>query len=262
MHFIAENEKSEWEVTSINEDSFLIRRRFDSENSEVQTLDITIDYWYLGIISVEEESLFFIRDRERILFPGKRYAIFYPPFSICNIGLDRTKIDVELFACKRTMENFFPERAVIFETQHATLPDSFIDILEMIREIKSEIPIGITSSPSGIGLSIKSIIDKNYNKQCSLSDLAKECSLSSSLFSMHFKRAFHTTPSRYRRSLRIATSVVDLLQCAQTDKSVTAVAMDCGYGDISRFNKQFKHIVGTTPRKVQNRKINEPLLFQ
>lgn len=248
---IAKEDANEWSIAAIDEDSLFIKRLCDFSDRCVDTLDITIDYWYFAVITVRKESLFFIRDSKKILFPGNRYALFYPPFSICNIGVDCSRIDVDIFASKKPMERYFPKEPHIFQYGDKSMPISHEEVCHILQNINSSTAIGISSAPSGIGCQIKKALEKNYNEPHSLATLAAQFSLSPSLFSMHFKKAFYTTPSHYRKCLRIASSVVDLLQ-SQQEKNISTVALDNGYNDLSRFNKQFKSILGISPRKVKN----------
>ena len=66
----------------------------------------------------------------------------------------------------------------------------------------------------------------------------------------HFHRLFAevtgTTPGRFLAALRMQEAKAQL---AETDRSVTSVCFDVGYGSLGTFTSQFKRLVGVSPGK-------------
>lgn len=89
-----------------------------------------------------------------------------------------------------------------------------------------------------------SFIRKNYAKNLTLQDMANAVGFSEKYFCRFFKEATNTTPVKYLVAYRIERAAAKLLSCSE---SVTTVAFDCGFNDLSYFVKTFKNLVGVTP---------------
>ena len=77
------------------------------------------------------------------------------------------------------------------------------------------------------------------------SELAALAGVSAPVLSRLFKRRVGTTYPEYINGWRIARVCQDL---ANTDRSITDIALDVGYGNLSNFNRRFKQAKGMTPR--------------
>ena len=91
-----------------------------------------------------------------------------------------------------------------------------------------------------------SYIFANIDKKISLSEAAKLSYMSESTFSRTFKIASGLNFSEMIRILRIEHGCKLL---TSTELSVAAIAKDCGYTNLSNFNRQFLKEMGTTPRE-------------
>jgi len=91
-----------------------------------------------------------------------------------------------------------------------------------------------------------SYIFANIDKKISLSEAAKLSYMSESTFSRTFKVASGLNFSEMIRKLRIEHGCKLL---TSTELSVAAIAKDCGYTNLSNFNRQFLKEMGTTPRE-------------
>ncbi|PKP72015.1 MAG: AraC family transcriptional regulator [Alphaproteobacteria bacterium HGW-Alphaproteobacteria-5] len=82
-----------------------------------------------------------------------------------------------------------------------------------------------------------------YGEICQ-AELASQLKMTPQAFSKFFRAATGHTFVGFVNILRI-NEACRLL--AGTDRSITQVAMDCGYNNISNFNRQFLQLKGTTP---------------
>ncbi len=87
-------------------------------------------------------------------------------------------------------------------------------------------------------------IDKNFQSNITISTLAKVSHLSSSYFMGLFKAATGVGAIQYITQLR-AKNACKLL--GNSDMSIADVAFECGFRNLSNFNKQFKKLIGCTP---------------
>ena len=89
-------------------------------------------------------------------------------------------------------------------------------------------------------------ISNNYKHQLTLDQLSSKFHMSKTAFCNYFKRKTGKTVINYINELRIAQACKLLIQ---TDKNVIEIAYECGFNNISNFNRTFKIITGKTPSK-------------
>lgn len=92
--------------------------------------------------------------------------------------------------------------------------------------------------------SIMEYILKNYQNDISLTSISSYLHLSPSYGSHYFKDTFHMGFRQYLTLIR----VINARQMLQDEKiPITAVALDCGFGDNATFSKVFKKNTGLSP---------------
>lgn len=94
-------------------------------------------------------------------------------------------------------------------------------------------------------------IRDHYDTQITLEELAKIAGMSPRYFCRAFRAMTGKTPIAYLNYYRV--------ECAgeflkRTDKTVTEIAISCGFNDMSYFSRQFKRCKNVTP--LQYRKMN------
>jgi AraC-like DNA-binding protein len=93
-------------------------------------------------------------------------------------------------------------------------------------------------------------IRDNFDKEITLDDMAREADLSTKYFCSFFKATTGTTPVRYLMTYRVERAARKL---GDSDDSVTKIAFDCGFNDLSYFIKTFKEIKGVSPSKYRKK---------
>ena len=91
---------------------------------------------------------------------------------------------------------------------------------------------------------ILSYIDRKYINKISLKEISDNFHMSEKYFSRYFKNCFKITFVEYVNSVRLEKAASLL---STTDLSVTEVALQCGYTNISYFIRSFKKVFGTSP---------------
>lgn len=121
-----------------------------------------------------------------------------------------------------------------------------------------------TTTPNISTLQIKrlkyvlSFIEDHYSEQISLEAMAEIAGLSPRYFCKFFRKMTQYTPTEYLNYYRIECACEQL---AQMQLSITEVALNCGFNDISYFIKAFHKAKGITPKqyKDSNRQIVDKL---
>jgi AraC family transcriptional regulator len=103
--------------------------------------------------------------------------------------------------------------------------------------------------PSGAAASVTRVlrrIEHDSQSALNLAELATEARLSP----YHFLRTFHSltgvTPHQYLLRSRLRKAA---LRLAEEPSKVLDIALDCGFGDVSNFNRTFRREFGVTPRE-------------
>ena len=121
-------------------------------------------------------------------------------------------------------------------------------LLQFIHELwkKGFIVENDTTGRNTVEKEMVSYIQQNYMGKILLREFGEQFHLSEKYISRYFKEHFHITLSQYVTYLRLEHAK-QMLQ--ETDISVTEVAMQSGYQNISYFIRSFKKTYGVSPLK-------------
>ena len=87
-------------------------------------------------------------------------------------------------------------------------------------------------------------MDRAYAEPLDVPAVAALAHLSEAHFSRTFRAVFGETPHRYLQRRRVERSMFLL---RETDRSVTDICFDVGFGSLGTFSRTFREIVGETP---------------
>ena len=134
--------------------------------------------------------------------------------------------------------------------------DKVISLLNIMKLIEAEPDKTSLSSHSFINAYAKNSstkLDKvyefvlnNFKEGINLNQTAELVHMNPSAFSRYFKQTTNKTFIQFLNEVRIGYACKMLLD--EGDKNVSEIAFECGYNNLSNFNKQFKLITGKTPR--------------
>lgn len=93
---------------------------------------------------------------------------------------------------------------------------------------------------------VLSYIRKNIDKNITLEELAQVSGMSPRYFCRVFRNMTGRTPIDYVNYYRIETASQMLIT---TGESITEIALNCGFNDMSYFSKTFKKLKGMSPSK-------------
>ena len=107
----------------------------------------------------------------------------------------------------------------------------------------SHAPRAPRNAERGVARALR-LIEKDPCARLGLQTLGREASLSRFHFLRAFAQVTGLTPHRYVTRARLRSAAVRLVA---TDARVIDVALECGYRDVSNFNRAFRAEFGTTP---------------
>lgn len=94
-------------------------------------------------------------------------------------------------------------------------------------------------------LQVLDYIHDHLDQDIKLADLAELIGMSQFHFSYQFKQAIGTSPYQYLLQQRVERAK-HLLE--QTKRSIMDIALECGFSSHSHLSKQFRQLVGITPK--------------
>lgn len=133
----------------------------------------------------------------------------------------------------------------------------FLSILNILAKSRSFDYIAGTSFSSNFEFSKNQRIHKTYdyiienykNDNLSLKKIAEINNMSESAFSHFFKKRTNKSFTQFVIEFRI-TQTIKLLQ--ETNKTIKEICYECGFNNISNFNRIFKKKMEVTPKEYRN----------
>jgi AraC-like DNA-binding protein len=154
-----------------------------------------------------------------------------------KIGVrDYFKKPVNLFELKYSIENFLAikrtskEKRLAYDGKNEVMYNQFFDA------INTDLPAHI--------IRVVNLIEENFSRELSLDILAKEANLSKYQFCRTFRKFVGITPMAFVNMIRIHKSR-ELLR--RKDLTISMVASEVGFTDVSSFGRAFRQIAGITP---------------
>lgn len=94
-------------------------------------------------------------------------------------------------------------------------------------------------------------IEEHYSEEISLDELAESAHVSKSECLRCFRKSLMTTPYKYLTEYRLSKAAVLL---RETDRSISDIAADVGFGQLSHFGKCFREKTGLSPSAYRKNK--------
>jgi len=110
-------------------------------------------------------------------------------------------------------------------------------------------------------LRARDAMDRAYAQPLDVAAVAAVAHTSPAHFSREFRAVFGETPHRYLQRRRVERAMFLL---RETDRSVTDICFDVGFGSLGTFSRTFRDIVGESPTdyRVSHPPIEAPGCFQ
>ena len=110
-------------------------------------------------------------------------------------------------------------------------------------------------------LRARDAMDRAYAEPLDVAAVATVAHVSPAHFSRSFRAVFGETPHRYLQRRRVERAMFLL---RETDRPITDVCLDVGFGSLGTFSRTFREVVGETPSgyRVGHPPIEAPHCFQ
>jgi AraC-like DNA-binding protein len=95
-------------------------------------------------------------------------------------------------------------------------------------------------------LRARDAMDRAYTRPLDVPALARIAHVSPAHFARTFRATFGETPHRYLQRRRVERAMFLL---RETDRSVTDICFEVGFGSLGTFSRTFRAIVGRSPRQ-------------
>ena len=102
------------------------------------------------------------------------------------------------------------------------------------------------SGEDGLLRSVFDYVEKNYQKECTLQSLCNSLGYNGSYLSRYFGEATKTSFTDYVNRYRVSKACYLL---RNTNRTVLECSYECGYGCLRSFNRNFKAILGVSPKE-------------
>jgi len=147
----------------------------------------------------------------------------------------------------RAVETDSPERTISRLT--LDLNELFLLVLEMCRTSSAPLDTSLSSSYRSVELFLAELASKlSYlAREWTVPRMAGECGLGTTQFVRHCRQFANATPLQYLNKCRLEAARRILLE--QPCRSVTQVALDCGFSTPQYFATVFGERFGCTPRE-------------
>lgn len=134
-------------------------------------------------------------------------------------------------------------------TKRLVLQASVMEIMAYVFDRGLENPYSAEETQKNkVLLDTAEFINQNY-ATVTLEKAAKNASMSYSYFSRLFKKFFNTSFSKYVSKIRVEKSLSLL---SNSSLSITEIALECGFSNLSHYVKCFKAEKGITPNKFRS----------
>ena len=133
-------------------------------------------------------------------------------------------------------------------------------ILQMLAYAKDCTPLNVTSMAVEVKQQdqdrmqlLNHFIESNYQRKFVLEEAAVVVNMTVPSLCRFFKNLTHRTFMEYANEFRVAQATRIL---SQKHMSISSVSYECGFNNLSHFNKQFKAITGQTPSAYRKNIVN------
>ena len=168
-----------------------------------------------------------------------------------NVNPKQTWPEAYLFKNQESVKAYLQALSAIVPKMNV-IKEEFVqvkmyELLYLLEALDENFIHFLSQSLLGTPRNIKTFMEANYDKPLKVEDYAYLTGKSISTFRREFKTRFDTTPQKWLMDKRL-TKAREML--VSTEISVTQVALETGYENVSHFIKEFKKKYQMTPKQL------------
>ncbi len=147
---------------------------------------------------------------------------------------------------------------LLFKSEGTLLLIGFIELLNHIAQIRNlkllsgNGDLGLVSEHEGMKISqIYHYIMTNYNKEITLEEISKKANMTPPAFCRYFKKRTLRTFISFLNEVRVNEACQQLIR-AGSESSISRIAYNCGFNNVTHFNRVFRAMLGKSPSEYLN----------
>lgn len=211
--------------------------------------DISGPLWMFMKISIRGQYSWRI-DSESYTITDQEVWAYVPPYS-CTY--EYASVGTHLMCSGYLSKYPVPTSAscpMLYLNVSSIFPKTYQEIIEFFSGNPEGIPVPSCSRPTKLAENIKLAIDQNYEMGISMTEICEKLSVSPAVATRAFKKCYGYPPNYYKKGLRSTVGAFALLSGIPPIEA----AGIAGFSDLSRFYKQFKQYLRSTPKDLYFKK--------
>ncbi|WP_168442748.1 AraC family transcriptional regulator [Pontiella desulfatans] len=120
------------------------------------------------------------------------------------------------------------------------------DIIGLAGTARDITRAGLALRPYTEMRAVLEFVRDNYPQAIEIKELAALVHLSISQFERRFRKVFQISPLKHIMNVRIRAAS---LRLTTTNDTIAAIALDCGFYDHSHFTRNFRKVMGVSPKE-------------
>lgn len=227
------------ETRVLSDGAYTFHDELNVEETVTSTI-LTGTGWLVEYFEITSGELLFVSGETRV-FPRKRKCwVFYPPFSLSRPFFRHLRGTVMGKAGSEAIAPAFKESPFLFESDARIFETPIADILASALNRQS---IDLNPHASALSIRARKLIAAVHPADPAIGQVAARLGVSNAHLSRQFRRDYEMTPREYLHRLRMADVPLRLAR----GENIADVSGRAGYGDLSRFYKQFRKRTRTSP---------------
>ena len=168
----------------------------------------------------------------------------------CFMHYEQLRYEPQIIKCNEEEKSSLISISKLLQTDFIGELEAYSLFYRLLQKILPQMVESNISADKTLQKAIE-YITENWNKNFSVSDLAKKCCVSESTLYHLFQKELGQTPIRFQNSVKINVAIEHL---ENSDYSIATISHLVGFNSENHFRKVFKDITGTTPLKLRKKR--------
>lgn len=198
----------------------------------------------------------------------KALTIFFNPsgelkglFGLTELGLIQTlfnKYGTGFSIPEPAKKEIASRFKALFKSEGAQLLIGFVELVNQIAQIRNlkllsgSGDLGSVSEHEGVKISqIYHYIMTNYSREITLEEISKKANMTPQAFCRYFKKRTLRTFISFLNEVRVNEACQQLVK-EGSESSISLIAYNCGFNNVTHFNRVFKSMMGKSPSEYLN----------